>query len=221
MGGSAVLSKLAAKAPTAVPDQAGRLPDSEAQTRRELALAIGDSMSGWWLLAGVLDFFAVLMLILTVKGNHAPMTADEKTGFGILLFAALVFTVLAMVASHGKRVENARTFAEGMKWPERQPFPITGYPSWLACDRPLLDLRLRASFDRVLFIDAVAAIDPAIDVEVIDDHTVRLAIPARSFSQDTGTLRFGDVPLLHHVFSELVLPLHHDIGSSTSRWAAC
>lgn len=201
----------AATAPAEVPDQSKLLADWDADDRRERATGVAEMTSGLWMLAMMFDLFAVVALVIAFGSSDLRLTTIDRVLIGSICGVAVVTTLAAVVRSKAARWRRFTAYTEAIAWAERQPFPVTGYSSWLACDKPLLDLRLRTPFDRGLFANAVRAIDPAIEVEAIDDHTTRIAVPAILGTRGRA-VRYGNVPLLHRLFRDVVLPLHDEVG---------
>ncbi|MBA3391668.1 MAG: hypothetical protein H0T89_03440 [Deltaproteobacteria bacterium] len=211
-GGSSVLEKLAATTkPGTVPDQSRLLPTSDTDDRRMRATGADKHSSIMWIGAIFMGFFAIVGL--RSAENAATLTTEDKF-FLFLLCAAAIGLAVASTIAHSRAADRRRrAYASAIQWAEKQPFAVTGYESWLACDRPLLDLHLKTPFDSKLFTSAVHAIDPAIDLEILGETSARLAVPPLVGSRGKqGSVRYGNVPLLHRVFTDLVIPLHHDSG---------
>lgn len=211
-GGSSVLEKLAATTePDGMPDQSQLLPASDVEDRRMRATGADKHSSIMWAGALFLGMFAILGL--SAAGKTPTLAQDDKILLALLCAAAIGLGVASTIAHSRAAERRNRAYAAAIQWAEKQPFAVTGYESWLACDRPLLELHLKTPFDPELFATAVKAIDPAIDVEIRGETSARLAIPPFVGSRGKqGSVRYGNVPLLHRVFIELVVPLHHDSG---------
>ncbi len=211
-GGSSVLEKLAATIlPGGIPDQSKLLSASDAEDRRMRATAATQHDSIMWIGALFVDVFA--LLALTHAGKAPALTGDEKVLLFLLCSVALALTIAAGLAHARAAERRSRAYTAAIQWAEKQPFAVTGYESWLACDRPLLDLHVKTPFEPKLFTTAVQALDPAIDVEILGETSARLALPPSVGSRGKqGSVRYGNVPLLHRVFTDLVLPLHIDSG---------
>lgn len=208
MGGSAVLERLASTVDTSgMPSQAHLLPELIRTQRMDRALDVppkSEALS----IALLLDTLPLLILI------RAALEAKGRLNWEPIIWMMVVLipmTIWAARRSSRRQVEIAQKRAAALAWSSQQPFPVTGYEAWLACDRPLLDVHLRAPVDRQLFERAVQAIDAAIEVEAAGDRAMRLAIPP-VVRLGKHPMRHGNVALLHRVFAELVLPLHHDTG---------
>lgn len=165
-----------------------------------------------WMFGILIDLFAAVALTIAWTARARLGDADYLR-IGLLCGAGAIVTVWGLLRRAATDRGKAAAYAEAMAWPDRQPFLVTGYASWLACDRPLFELRLRAAFDRPAFERGLRAIDPDIEIEPIDDRTSRIAIPAAVGTRGrAGSVRYGNAPLLHRVFAELVVPLHAEVG---------
>jgi hypothetical protein len=203
--GVRVLDELAT-ATTGTPDQTDRFPSIQRAQRIDLAL---DVPSGGLQLV----IMAVVGLVLCVTALKAMLEAagigTTELHFSVALFVALL--VYALSRRHRLvALRNAR-LAEVTAWPARQPFPVTGFASWLIAEVPLLDVYLSGPTDKAKLEGAFQAIDAAITLQRIDERTMRVTIPPRRKIQQRGSdLLFGNVPLLDRVFRELLIPLHGD-----------
>ncbi len=210
---SPALEKLAeeARATAAAPAQTSMLSEAEVLRRLELAVDVHQDREGCLsAMAFVLGLFAFLGLML------AASHADELDGSSAFLLVLLVVATIACAwgASTARRNSGARrakAIETELAWATSQPFPVTGYRDWLVNDKPVLIVHLRDPIERATFVDAVRAIDPAIEAEATGDKTFRLEIPARVLTGEHPA-RYGNAPLLHTVMDKLLRPLHDDVG---------
>jgi hypothetical protein len=125
---------------------------------------------------------------------------------------AIVVTVWAMIATPRRAEERRAAVAEGLAWATRQPFPVSGYELWCLSEIPLLDVVLTTPVAQRQLADAVAAVDPTIEVDSIDERTARLHIPPRTVTEGDGPAEwYADPAALLRVFDKLLLPLHTDV----------
>lgn len=191
------------------PDQTERLHPEVRKLRTVLAL---QAPSGGGVFVGI----SVVLLLLCITPLQAVLAdsgpAEARTflyvyvGGSIAMFVGLL--IYALARRRRMLAQRAARLAEVTAWPTRQPFPVTGFASWLVADRPLLDLHMSGPVDQAKLARALHHIDAAITLEPIDDRTMRVSIPARV--EHRRRTAYGNVPLLERVFRDLLLPLHGD-----------
>jgi hypothetical protein len=210
MGTSPVLAQLAeagGERRRAMPREAEAMPELERRKRLEHVFKVnGHDASGiglWALLSWTI--LAPLCGAITAQdGNPIP------AGFGVGV--ALAVTIWAMVAAPRREDQRRAAVAEGLAWATRLPFPVRGYEVWCLSERPLLDVALSTPVDRRQLADAVAAVDPSIEVDWIDERTARMYIPPRTMTySEAAPDWFADPTALLRVFDGLLLPLHTDV----------
>lgn len=207
MGGSAVLERLAASAEaTGMPTQSRLLADADRTDRIDRALGIpkkSEALSIALMLDALLFLAIVRAALEGGQVNWSPVV--------VMALPLAALTIWASIRSTNRQTEIQEKRRSALAWQEQQGVPVTGYADWLACDRPL-DVHMRTPVDRALFERAVTAIDAAIGVEHVGGRSIRLEIPPSVTKRGKTSVRHGNVALLHRVFAELVLPLHHDTG---------
>ena len=210
LGASPVLAQLAevgSERRRDLPREAETMPELERRRRLEHVFKVnGHDASGIGLLALLSwTMLAPLCGVITAQdGNPVP------AGFGVVVSMAV--TVWAAVAAPRREDQRRAAVADGLAWATRHPFPVRGYEVWCLSERPLLDVVLGAPVDRRQLTDAVAAVDPTIEVVWIDERTARMYIPPRTVTHSEASPDwFGDPPVLHRLFERLLLPLHTDV----------
>ncbi|HEY0255611.1 MAG TPA: hypothetical protein VGC41_28975 [Kofleriaceae bacterium] len=203
--GDRVLDELAGTEPS-TPDQTGRLQDTWKQVR--IARSLNAPSDGQLLVA-----IAIGLLVSTVI--ELPLLVRQHEVF-LKIFGVVTILLYVLLLGYALkrrkllRATRAARLGEVTAWPARQPFPVTGFASWLVADVPLLDLHAPAPIDTEKLSRAIRNIDASIETETIDDQTVRIKIPPLLQYQKYGPFPFGNLPLLDRLFTELVLPLHAD-----------
>jgi hypothetical protein len=139
------------------------------------------------------------------------LMAGIEIGAGVAIFGALLLPVgivIDVLWSKDLRARTAARLAEG----ERHPFPVKGYEIWLASERPLLDVHLRAAVARDVVDRAATALDPDITIEWFDDRLFRVALPPHPIGA-ADEHSFGGDPKAWASFADKILaPLHADVG---------
>jgi hypothetical protein len=213
---SPALEKLAEQ--TRRSEQAGEAPVqttllNEDQITKRLENACGVATDR----AGCLSIIAV-MLCLAASGALAksaswrgPLTGADKSLIGLLVVGALASTIGAFVLTASAKKRRDAAVAAELAWADTHPFPVTGYRDWLVNDVSVMVVKLQKALEKGTFVDAVKAIDPAIQTEQLDDTSYQLVIPSRVVTGE-HPFRYGSVPELRRVFDNIVLPLHGDVG---------
>jgi hypothetical protein len=209
---SPALEKLAAGAQkTEAPSQTAMLLPAELARRLELAADVSHDRSGCMPLITIFVCLGAFVgLILAGKAELHFRTGD-KVLVGLLVIAAIAFVVGSLHLSKAAAARRVKGVATLLAWEQAQPFPVTGFRDWLVNDRSVLVVHLRDALEKATFVDAVRAVDPAIEVEALGDKAFQLVLPSRVTTGENPS-RFGDVGLLKTVFEKLVLPLHADVG---------
>jgi hypothetical protein len=126
------------------------------------------------------------------------------------------------------RRAQQRLVATELAWAGELPFPLEGYVDWLVADRPVLQVTLRAGLDPTVLRSALLVVDPHATLELIDPCRFRLRLP-RSWAPPPPTDRRGittaaspttaraNVVTLHALTTQLLLPLHRDVGIEVVR----
>lgn len=210
LGSSPVLAQLAevgGERRREMPREAEATPESERRTRLERVFKVSGHDASGIGLGALLSWTMLAPLcgaITAQDGNPIPV------GFGVGV--SLAVTIWAAVAAPRREDQRRAAVAEGLAWATRHPFPVRGYDVWCLSERPLFDVVLSAPVDRRQLTDAVAAVDPTVEVDWIDERTARLHVPPRTVGQRDGPSEwYADPAALHRLFDRLLLPLHTDV----------
>jgi hypothetical protein len=205
---SPTLSELASQAREsrqALLREAASLPPAARQRRLELAVEVdGIEATGW----------LVLAILVGCAGINGCVVGAKVDSAGIMLLSMAIPTLFVAIwakASENRKREREARVAEALAWADKLPFPAAGYADWLASEVPLIDVVVAAPLDRQ-FADAVHAVDPAIEVALLDERTARLAIPPRVISRGEAEHRVGDRQALARLCDRLLVPLHSEVG---------
>jgi hypothetical protein len=196
------------------PDQTARIPPPIRDMRTALAL---DAPHG----GGVLAVVAAVFLVMCITPMKALLDDTGRPGaegtaamlYGVVGVSVVAFVglfIYSLVRRRRMLVLRRARLAEATAWPARQPFSVTGFSSWLVADQPLLDLHLTGPIDQAMLARALQQIDAGITLEVVDERTMRIAVPPRQLQLQHRRIPYGNLPLLNRVFAELILPLHGD-----------
>ena len=197
---------------SAAPAALIELAAGAAAKRRELpreAAAYGNLDTRVRNALGVVPVVAVWSTLLLCLGGIliavGALNSAAMVVFGILVAPSGIAIDVAIWRAAKERA--ARLARED----ERRPYPVDGYPLWLAAERPLFDVYLRRAVDRTVVIDATAALDRDIVIEWLDERVFRVAIPACQFGSDP-VQHLGDRAAWLRFAEKILAPLHADIG---------
>src|SRR5512134_3999594 len=193
-GGSSTLATLAAEGANKLPRQSNLLTASRIEERLELAADVHHDRGSLALtLLALLGGWGAGMSLLMCKDS---VDADKRSGMAVVFVVGVGLIAAWWVSSRNARARRVAAVQAMLAWPTTLPFPTEEWREYLVCDRPLVEIALRSAPGRRQLIDAVRAIDGAIEVEAIDDHTFRLGLPprAKTFSgkHSSRSVRFGD-----------------------------
>ncbi|HLL20598.1 MAG TPA: hypothetical protein VK427_00625 [Kofleriaceae bacterium] len=204
---SPALEKLAAQASPEPPTQTTLLGDAEQTTRLELAAGVHGDRVGCVTMVAAFAAVAAAWAVSWLAAEYA-LSAHEQA----VVYAVAAGTVIAAwVGSHRAKKRRTAAVQALLASATRYPFPVTGLRDWLVSDRSELVVEVAAAIDTDTFVDAVRAVDPAIDVTPRGDTAFELVIPSRVVTGENPS-RYGNVPLLDAVFDNVILPLHGDVG---------
>jgi hypothetical protein len=216
-GGSPTLEALASQNQGAIPRQSGMLSELQIRIRLERAANVHDDNGSGTLIGGA--FFAGLAsicgVVIAAASSTRVLTNSDKGILALLFVSTAALVAAARRSSTRAKARRDAAIAELRTWPDSFPFPTDGWLDWLVADRPMLDVVLRDRTNPKTFAEAARAVDGAIEVEVIDELTLRLVLPARTVTLDSGVVRFGDVALADKLFSTMLVPVHHELGIAT------
>lgn len=213
-GGSPTLDALARQARGETPRQAHLLSEAGVRERLELAAGVaGDNAAGLVIAALFVGCFAI-----AAGAKAAPTAQNETPVVGVLFVAAIVIVALAAWAVHSAGKRRRAKVAALLAWPDRLPFPASGWRDWLVADRPVVDVVLATDVAPKQVVDAARAVSGAITVEHLGERTFRLASPALTWSWKRHTVAYGDVALARRLVAELLVPVHAELGIAAVRF---
>ncbi len=161
-------------------------------------------------------FLSTLMLgsvispIVTAIGSGRRRSDFDMHIFVIcFLCVALITAVLCFINYCQWPRESARRVRELLAETPREGYPIDGFAVWRLAGRPALDVVLRGFVDCDDIRDALAVIDPTVELSWPDATTMRLVMPEHT---NPFERRPEQLAALHVLLDELVAPLHHEVG---------
>lgn len=200
-----LLAKRARESKDALIREASALAPGDRQKRLERAVGVEGLDASWWGMAA---------LVSGALGFHTCAIASVNENAFVMMLSfpiPILLSAIWLSRREKRKREREAQVAEALAWAEAQPFPVTGYADWLASEVPLLDVVFAAPLDR-RFADAVHAVDAAIEVNLLDDRTARLAIPPRVLERGEAKHRVGDREALARLTDQLLRPLHSEVG---------
>lgn len=146
----------------------------------------------------------------------AVSVTSSFAAIGLLgLTVAFVPAAGLLVGLGGLELADRRTIAKGLREVERWGFRVEGYRAWLLAAEPAFDLELRGVVGVDVLGQAIAAVDPSIQLRAIDERTFRvvtrrIALPGTK--EGAMPIYLGDRRLLGELLERILAPLHADVG---------
>lgn len=212
---SEALERLAARAARAeheLPRDAGKLAPHVLTARLEAAAGVGQDRPGCLIMLALLGgAFSAFVLVKVLGGQRLP------SSMGLVVFGSTaVLAGWSVWATRTSARRRATAVEALLAWERDVPFPISGYRDWLVADAPALQVTLRAPIDPDQLRRALPAVDAAATLDVLDEQRFRISFaasrPGASGDQDGEPDRHAQVTVLRRFHTELLLPLHHDVG---------